>query len=106
MMNTTSLNILAWNVRGAANAACKRNVKEVVRKYQPDICLITETHVQFSRLRAFWTRLGYRALTVVEAQGHAGGIWALGLTSLSLTVEVLASHAQAVTLRVSSSSAS
>lgn len=77
----------------------------MVRKYQPDICFVTETHVQFSRLSSFWTRLGYSALAVVEAQGHAGGIWAMGLSTLPVNVEVVDLHAQAVTLKFSTPSA-
>lgn len=106
MTNTTNISILAWNVRGAANASCKRNLKEVVRQYRHDFCFIFETHVPSSRLHAFWARQGYKALAVEEAQGHSGGIWAMGLVSLPLTVEVVDSHPQAVSLCFSSSSAS
>lgn len=42
MLYTTDVSILSWNVRGGANASCKRNLKELVRRMKPDICFIFE----------------------------------------------------------------
>ncbi|XP_057425754.1 uncharacterized protein LOC130719131 [Lotus japonicus] len=105
-LDTTNVSILSWNVRGAANATCKRNLKDLVRRIKPDICFIFETHTQFQRLASFWLRLGYKPLAIEEAHGHSGGIWALGLTSLHVQVGVVATHPQAISLRFSSDTAS
>lgn len=94
--------VLSWNVRGAANAVAKRNIKELLKKHNPDVCFIFETHVQFSRLQNFWVKLGYSLVGIAEANGQAGGIWALGRTDVVSSIDVLASHAQAVTLNISS----
>lgn len=106
MLDTTNVSILSWNVRGAANVSCKRNLKEIVRRLKPDICFIFEPHVQFARLATFWLRLGYKPLAIEEAHGHSGGVWALGITSLHVQVTTIASHPQAVSLRFSSALAS
>ncbi|XP_057453240.1 uncharacterized protein LOC130745118 [Lotus japonicus] len=106
MLDTTKINVLAWNVRGAANASCKRNLKEVVRKYKPDVCFLFETHIQFRRVESYWARLGYRPLAIEEARGQAGGVWALGLIGLPLTVDQVSLHPQAISLRFRSPSAS
>jgi len=69
--------VLSWNVRGATNATSKRHCKELIKKYHPSICVLLETHVQFGRVASFWNRLGYFPAVIVEANGHAGGIWVL-----------------------------
>ncbi|KAJ6327417.1 hypothetical protein OIU78_014320 [Salix suchowensis] len=84
--------VLSWNVRGAANATSKRHCKELIKKYHPSICVLLETHVQFGRVASFWNRLGYFPAVIVEANGHAGGIWVLrsGDNFSVSTVDVMA----------------
>ncbi|KAJ6420916.1 hypothetical protein OIU84_028322 [Salix udensis] len=84
--------VLSWNVRGAANATSKRHCKELIKKYHPSICVLLETHVQFGRVASFWNRLVYFPAVIVEANGHAGGIWVLrsGDNFSVSTVDVMA----------------
>lgn len=96
--------VLSWNVRGAANVMSKRHVKEMVKKHNPEICFILETHVQFCRLQNFWLKLGYSQVGIEEAHGHAGGIWALARNDVRNSLSVLYSHPQAITVRVTSGS--
>lgn len=65
--------IFSWNVRGAANAVSKRYMKEMMKKHNPEVCFILETHVQFSRLQSFWLKLGYCPIGIEEANGQAEG---------------------------------
>ncbi|XP_057431386.1 uncharacterized protein LOC130724214 [Lotus japonicus] len=90
----------AWNVRGAGNVVSRRHLKEVVRKSAPDVCFVLETHVPYNRLRSCWTKLGYTPTGIEEARGQGGGIWALVRLAIRDSVNVVASHAQAITLRI------
>ncbi|KAI9378255.1 hypothetical protein POPTR_018G064450v4, partial [Populus trichocarpa] len=64
--------------RGAANQINKRHFKELIRKYHPSIIVLLETHVRFDRVVVFWKKQGFTAVAiVVEANGHASGIWIL-----------------------------
>lgn len=93
MIVQPDFSVLSWNVRGAANAVCKRHMKELLRKHNPEVCFILETHVPFNRLQNFWVKLGYTPVGIEEAQGHAGGIWALAINDVVSDISVVCSHA-------------
>ena len=52
----------------------KRYVKELVRRFQPEVFIVLEAHVQFIKVKSFWDNLGYTAVGVAEAMGHSGGV--------------------------------
>ncbi|RYR46694.1 hypothetical protein Ahy_A07g032475 [Arachis hypogaea] len=43
------MNILAWNIRGVANDATIRTLKELRRQHKPDITLLFETRCSGAR---------------------------------------------------------
>ena len=77
MLIDKRLNILSWNLRGAASRAGRRNVKVLVRKYCPDVVILLETHIPFAKAEQFWRSLGYHMVGVSEEQGQSGGVWVL-----------------------------
>lgn len=52
-------------------------MREVLRRYNPDLVFIFETHTLFAGTKKFWDKHAYSALMVEEAHGQSGGIWAL-----------------------------
>lgn len=48
------LNILAWNVRGAASREFRRIFIELVNRHKPNVILLTETRVGGARAQQFW----------------------------------------------------
>ncbi|XP_057445015.1 uncharacterized protein LOC130737280 [Lotus japonicus] len=101
MIEFEDLNILAWNVRGAASASRKRHMQEVIRAKHISLIFLFETHVAFHKVSTFWSRLGFQPIHVVEAQGHAGGIWCLASVSIAGCFSVVDIHNQAITVRAS-----
>ena len=63
-------------------------MKELVRKFHPEVFIVLETHTQFNKVKSFWEQLGYIAVDVAEATGHFGGIWVLN-TSKTFQVSVV-----------------
>lgn len=96
------ISLLSWNVRGASNATAKRHVKELIRKHNPSLMFLMETHIQFNKVKNFWQRVGYHPVHVVEAQGHSGGIWALAKMGLNLDISVWEYTNQSISLEIKS----
>ena len=98
--------VLSWNLRGAVNVAGKRVVRELVKRYNPDIFIILEPHCTFDRVSVFWNKLGYSPLAISEAHGHAGGIWVLSLQGGSaVNASVVDIFNQVVSVKIGSGSA-
>ncbi|PNY14401.1 ribonuclease H [Trifolium pratense] len=95
------ISILSWNIRGAQNNNAKRQLKEMIRKYQPTFLAIVETHTPFARLNHFWSTNNYMPIHIVEASGHSGGIWLLKLTHSVYTTNVLDSNQFSITFTIS-----
>lgn len=100
------ISFLSWNVRGASNDTAKRHIKELIRKHRPTIIFIMETHTLFDKVKAFWHRVGYIPIHVVEAQGHSGGLWALIQSGHSLNIKVwdFSNHSISLEIKVGSQS--
>lgn len=71
------LYLLMWNIRGAVNPRGNRRIKEIVRKYKPTIVMLVETHSSFSRVKRFWSKMGYWLIALEDSNGQARGIWIL-----------------------------
>ena len=91
-MDFYNLNIISWNVSG--------HIKELVRRFSPSFFFLMETHVAFDRVKLFWTKLGYEAVKIIEAQGHSGGIWILS-SKQSICCNVLSCFNQAIIVEFS-----
>ena len=80
-MEFKDFSIIAWNVCGAFNKSSQVHLKNLIRSQCPSMMIILETHGSFNHVRIFWTRLGLFPMSVVDAQGHKGGIWMLSSDS-------------------------
>lgn len=92
--------ILSWNIRGATSDVAKRHLREYIKKQKPLVVILTETHVQSSQVKCFLDKLGFFMIHVVEARGHAGGIWWLSADK-SVDIMVTDTCEQAITRKIS-----
>lgn len=76
------------------------HMKEILRRWKPDLVFICETHIAFEGTRRFWDREHYAAIEIVEAQGHAGGLWALHHESSPFLFQLLECTPQCVSVQV------
>ena len=77
MIEFIDFKVLAWNVRGAVNVKGQRHMRDLIKRFHPNVVIVIETHTQFTNVRNFWNNLGYTVEGLVEAQGFLGGIWML-----------------------------
>ncbi|GLU14824.1 hypothetical protein SLE2022_313710 [Rubroshorea leprosula] len=70
------MKIISWNSRGVNNAPFRREVKEMIRTYKPDIVCFLETKSAFdSSALSFMSRQGFNGQFKVPAEGFASGLW-------------------------------
>lgn len=50
---------------------------KLIRSFHPFIFILMETHCLFKSIAGFCNSLGYEICHLVEANGHARGIWVL-----------------------------
>jgi hypothetical protein len=63
MMNAfNDLSILSWNIRGAVSSDGKRQARVLIRRYNPMLTVLMETHCQFARVANFWQAFGVCAV--------------------------------------------
>ncbi|XP_019462952.1 PREDICTED: uncharacterized protein LOC109361876 [Lupinus angustifolius] len=96
--------ILSWNIRGAINKDGRQHARYLVRMFKPLIIVLMKTHYQFSRAEYLWNSLGYVKSGIVEAVGHARGIWVLLAMDNVLCTIVVNSCNQAISLKLQCSS--
>ncbi|KAL7209332.1 hypothetical protein ACSBR1_030960 [Camellia fascicularis] len=75
------LRLLFWNCWGASNNNFKHNLTEIIKTHKPEILVLLETKVPFSKMGNFFNRLGLTASTIVDPIGRVGGIWIVWDTS-------------------------
>jgi len=93
--------ILSWNIRGAQNNNVRRQLKNIIRKYNPAYLAIFETHIPFANLSTFWNNNGYTPVHVIDASGHSGGIWLMIQTATTTISTVLDSNQYSITFTIS-----
>ncbi|KAI7996821.1 hypothetical protein LOK49_LG10G00790 [Camellia lanceoleosa] len=72
--NRSSINVMLWNYREVDNKIFRRNFKELIRLYHPNVVALFETKVLFSFMGLFFNHLGYTASTIVDPVGRVVGI--------------------------------
>jgi exonuclease III len=92
--------ILSWNIRGAQNNNA-RQLKYLLRKYNPTYLTIFETHTPYAKLYSFWNNHGYSPVHIIEANGHSGGIWLMIHTASTTTSTVLDFNQYSITFTIS-----
>ncbi|XP_028112975.1 uncharacterized protein LOC114311106 [Camellia sinensis] len=87
--------LLFWNCQGAGNNNFKRNLNDIIRTHKPEILVLLETKVPFSKMGNFFNRLGFTASTIVDPVGRVEGIWIVWDTS-QVTVRASSATSQAI----------
>jgi len=64
----------AWNCRGLGNDLAVRRLKEIKRKFSPDIICLMETKQNDDHVRDVCAVLGYDRVITVPPVGLSGGI--------------------------------
>ncbi|XP_025704008.1 uncharacterized protein [Arachis hypogaea] len=91
--------IVAWNIRGVANKATIRTLKERKSQHRPDITLIYEPKCSGNKATEVIKALGFNFSFLEEADGYVGGIWVLW-DNPALTINILETHHQYVAMEV------
>ncbi|XP_057745065.1 uncharacterized protein LOC130962927 [Arachis stenosperma] len=91
--------VFAWNVRGIANRATVRALKEYRRMYRPDCLFLFETRCSGEKAREVIRELGFQFAVVEDAVGFSGGIWVLW-EDANLDIRLRESHHQYIHLSV------
>ena len=68
MINFKDMSILAWNVCGFASKKSNQHMKELIRRFKPDLIFLFETHIPFKNSARFLDKLGYDCVAVEECR--------------------------------------
>ncbi|XP_072076458.1 uncharacterized protein [Arachis hypogaea] len=85
--------VFAWNVRGIANRATVRALKEYRRMYRPYCFFLFETRCSGEKEREVIRELGFQFAVVEGAAWFSGGIWVL-LEDANLNIRLRKFHQQ------------
>lgn len=75
-----------WNCRGLDNDLAVRRLKEIKRKFSPDIICLLETKQGDERVEEVCKELGYEKFVTVTPVGLSGGVALLWYSVLSISV--------------------
>ncbi|KAM6575695.1 hypothetical protein CsatA_024022 [Cannabis sativa] len=73
---------LAWNCRGLGNAATVRQLKELIRKSNPKLLILSEARLSQDKFNCLMNKLHFPGICYVPPLGTAGGFslcWRLGV---------------------------
>ena len=93
------LSLLVWNVQGAGSRDFRPTLKELLRNYKPTILALLETRISGERANEACNNIGFDGKFRIGAQGFSGGIWMFWKAG-SITVNIIISHPQYITLEV------
>uniref|UniRef100_A0A803NSM4 Reverse transcriptase domain-containing protein n=1 Tax=Cannabis sativa TaxID=3483 RepID=A0A803NSM4_CANSA len=71
-----------WNCRGLGNAATVRQLKELIRKSNPEVLILSEVRLAEVKLHGLMGKLHFPGICYVPPQGTGGGLalcWKLGV---------------------------
>lgn len=71
------MDIISWNVRGAASTDFRRVFREMVNYLKPGIVILTETRLSGDKENSMISTLGFEGHLKVDAMGFSSGIWVL-----------------------------
>lgn len=94
------MNVLCWNCRGTASKGFAGLIKDLRREFSFSLMMLVETHTSGNRALGVIRRLGFDGKQVVDATGHAGGIWILWDSSV-WAVKIISSSPQIIHMEVS-----
>jgi len=68
------MKILAWNCRGLSSSRAVRSLLDVQKKVRPDVCFLSETHLDKAKAEKVRRRAGFDKMIVHESNGRSGGL--------------------------------
>ncbi|KAJ8428423.1 hypothetical protein Cgig2_003125 [Carnegiea gigantea] len=98
-VNSSSMKLLVWNVRGAGGRDFMNVLKEHLRVHKPHVLALLKTHVSGTRADTVCEHIGLQGHFRMEAQGFQGRIWIFWDTS-KVRLSVVQVHMQFVTMKV------
>ncbi|XP_052112461.1 uncharacterized protein LOC127744218 [Arachis duranensis] len=93
------MNIISWNCRGVGSKTFPSLIRDLRHEYSANLFFLLETHVNGIRGNQIRHKIGFDQSFVVDATGHAGGIWCLWDSSV-WKVDVLEHDKQFVHLKI------
>lgn len=100
MIEFQDFSLLCWNIRGPINVVGRRHARELVKKHNPSMVILVETHCVFDRAERFWRKLGYDLGGFSDDIGQAGGIWILVANGRNFSMDVIDVFHQMVTVSI------
>ena len=93
------IQILFWNVQGAASKGFRRSFNTLIKNYGPFMVIIMELRISGKQADDFIKCSGFEYSHRIEASGFSGGIWILWQGYYE--VEVSFNHKQFVHFKIS-----
>jgi len=81
------MKLLAWNCCGLGSARAVRALLEVRRRLNPDVWLLSETHLDNANADNIRRRAGFDHLLVHESDGRSGGLVLMWRDDISVQVQ-------------------
>lgn len=104
-MGNSQFSILSWNIREALIKDGKIVTSTLVRGHKPkNICLFKK-HCQFSKVKAFWLKLGWWLYCSRGTRSHGRGIWVLVDSNRDFSLFINSQH-QSISFLISKDSIS
>ncbi|BFG35444.1 hypothetical protein CerSpe_217180 [Prunus speciosa] len=94
------MNVVCWNVRGAACTKFKTNMLDMISTHHIDMLFICEPRISGQRALKVIQTLGFKCFEVVDTIGFSGGLWLLWNDS-KVTVEIVGTYDQSISACVS-----
>ena len=97
--NLLPISGLIWNVQGAGCRAFMATLKDVIKRNNPQVLALVETHMGGNQAEKIAKILNYSGHTRVDANGFSGGIWVYWQKDV-VTVEPIIKHEQYITMNI------
>lgn len=94
------MDIVCWNVRGAACTKFRVNMMELIHTHRMDILFLCEPRISGQKAMDMVKSLGFSCVEIVDPVGFSGGLWLLWHGD-RVKVEVIGTMDQAITACVS-----
>lgn len=92
------MSLLSWNCQGAGNTETVQHLRELRRKFFPDILFLMETKQKKAYVTGLKVTLGYDNLFTVEPAGLSGGLALMWKNCLD--IDILSSNKRVIDLKV------
>lgn len=83
---------ICWNCQGLGIDLTVRRLKEIQRRYLPDMICLLKTKQRDEKIKEITSDLGYSNFVTVPPHGMSGGIAVLWKTSVSVSVLSLSAN--------------